>query len=328
MSPVAPDQEMPDQEMPDQEMPDQEMPDEEATVPLPPIPSPDPDPEPDPGPDPEPVDGGPAVRGQVTTPDGWPLPGSTVTVVGHGGRQLGRGAVDGSGSFEIPVPEPGPVTVILAAAGVDPVARMVTVGLDGEGDLGLVVLGSAARTALPPPGVWAIDPMHSFLRATARHLGLARVEGRFTAFSGDIRVADPIERSAVQVTITAASIDTGTADRDVHLRSADFLDVERFPFLTYRSTGLTHVAGERWRVEGVLTIRDIVRNVPLDLTYLGSGPDPWGGSRMAFTAKAQLALRDYAIHWNMALPDGLTVIGPTLRLDLDVEAVRVDDHGE
>jgi polyisoprenoid-binding protein YceI len=269
---------------------------------------------------------GPAVCGRVASPDGWPLPGSTVTVVGPGGRQLGLGAVDDSGDFAVAVPAPGPVTVVLAAPGVDPVARTVTVGTDGAGDLGLVVLGSALHAALPAPGVWAIDPMHSILRATARHLGLAKVEGRFTAFSGEIRVADPIEESAVQVTITAASIDTGTGDRDGHLRSPDFLDVERFPFLTYRSTGLTHVAGERWRVDGVLVIRDIAREVPLDLTYLGSGPDPWGGSRVAFTAKTQLALRDYAILWNMALPDGLTVVGPTLRIDLDVEAVRVDDQ--
>ena len=272
---------------------------------------------------------GPAVRGRIATSDGWPVPGGTVTVVAHGGRQLGRGAADDAGDFAVPVAATGGVvTVILSAAGADPVARAVTVGPDGQGDVGLVVLGSAARTALPAPGLWTIDPMHSTLRATARHLGLARVEGRFTAFSGDVRVADPIEESAVQVTITAASIDTGTGDRDTHLRSPDFLDVERFPFLRYRSTGLTHIAGERWRVDGVLTIRDIAREVPLDLTYLGSGPDPWGGTRAAFTARTQLALRDYAIHWNMALPDGLTVVGPTLRIELDVEAVRVDAHGE
>jgi polyisoprenoid-binding protein YceI len=275
---------------------------------------------------PDPGYTGPSVRGRVTSPDGWPLPGSTVTVVAQGGRQVGRGAVDDTGEFEVPVPAGGAVTVILAAAGVDPVARLVTVGADGAGDLGLVVLGNAQRHALPAPGVWAIDPMHSFLRASARHLGLSMVEGRFTAFSGEVRVADPIERSEVQVTITAASIDTGTGDRDGHLRSPDFLDVERFPFLTYRSTGLTHVAGERWRVDGVLTIRDIAREVPLDLTYLGTGHDPWGGSRVAFIAKTRLALRDYAMHWNMALPDGLTVVGPTLRIDMDVEAIRIDEQ--
>jgi polyisoprenoid-binding protein YceI len=154
------------------------------------------------------------------------------------------------------------------------------------------------------------------------------VEGRFTAFSGEIQVTEPLEESTVHLTITAASIDTGTPDRDGHLRSPDFLDVERFPFLTYRSTGLSHVAGERWRVDGILTIRDLSREVPLDLTYLGSGADPWGGTRVAFTGHARLALRDYAMNWNMALPDGLVVVGPTLRIDLDVEAVLTGEPGE
>jgi polyisoprenoid-binding protein YceI len=268
------------------------------------------------------VAGWPVVRGRAASVDGWPLPGVTVTVVGPGGRQLGRGAADALGVIAVPIAGTGPVTVVLTAAGLDPVARATVVDPDGDADLGSVVLGSTERTALPAPGRWTIDPVHSTLRATARHMGLARVEGRFAAFSGDIVVADPIERSAVQVTISAPSIDTGAPDRDAHLRSADFLDVERFPFLTYTSTGLTHLGGERWRVDGVLTIRDIRKQVPLDLTYLGSGADPWGGTRAGFTATTQLALRDYAIHWNMALPDGLLVVGPTLRLELDVEAVR------
>jgi polyisoprenoid-binding protein YceI len=121
--------------------------------------------------------------------------------------------------------------------------------------------------------------------------------------------------------MTAGSIDTGAVDRDIHLRSADFLDVEKFPFLTYRSTAVTHVVGEKWRIEGVLMIRDIEREVPLDMTYLGAGPDPWGAMRMAFKATTQLALRDYEMHWNLALPDGLVLVGPTLRIDLDVQAI-------
>jgi polyisoprenoid-binding protein YceI len=152
-------------------------------------------------------------------------------------------------------------------------------------------------------------------------MGLTRVEGRFTAFYGDITVGRPLERSTVHVTMTAGSIDTGAVDRDIHLRSADFLDVEKFPFLTYRSTAVKHVVGEKWRIEGVLTIRDIEREVPLEMTYLGAGPDPWGAMRMAFKATSQLALRDYEMHWNLALPDGLVLVGPTLRIDLDVQAI-------
>lgn len=265
--------------------------------------------------------GGASVHGRVTTPDGWPLSGGSVTVVSPGGLQLGRAAVDDNGEFTVRIGVTGTVTVIVTAAGADPVARMVTVSPGGASDVGLVVLRNAQRGELPQPGTWSIDMPHTIIRATARHMGLTRVEGRFTAFYGDIRVALPLERSEVNVTMTAGSIDTGAVDRDIHLRSADFLDVEQFPFLTYRSTSVTFVAEERWRIEGVLTVRDIEREVPLDVTYLGAGPDPWGAMRMAFTATTQLALRDYEMNWNLALPDGLVLVGPTLRIELDVQAI-------
>jgi polyisoprenoid-binding protein YceI len=265
--------------------------------------------------------GSSSIHGRVTTPDGWPLSGSAVTVVSPGGLQIGRTSVDDTGEFTVQVAVTGTVTVIVTAAGADPVARMVTVGPESRSDVGLIVLRNAQRAEMPPPGVWTIDMPHTIIRATARHMGLTRVEGRFTAFYGDVTVARPLERSTVHVTMTAGSIDTGAVDRDIHLRSADFLDVERFPFLTYRSTAVTPVTGEKWRIDGILTIRDIEREVPLDMTYLGAGPDPWGAMRMAFKATTQLALRDYEMHWNLALPDGLVLVGPTLRIDLDVQAI-------
>jgi polyisoprenoid-binding protein YceI len=261
------------------------------------------------------------VQGKVATADGWPVPGAVVTVIGAAGRQLGRGASDENGAFGVPVGADGPVTVIIAAAGVDPVARAATAGSNGHTELGIVVLDRARRTDLPAPGLWRLDPAHSILRATARHLALSRVEGRFMAYSGDITVADPVEDSSARVTISASSIETGSDDRDAHLRSSDFLDVEQFPFLTFRSSRFSPQTAERWLVDGVLTIRDRSRKVVLDLKYLGTSGDPWGGTRMAFTATATLPLHDYGIHWNMALPDGLSVIGPSLRIHLDVEAV-------
>jgi polyisoprenoid-binding protein YceI len=124
------------------------------------------------------------------------------------------------------------------------------------------------------------------------------------------------------VVIEAASIDTGNGDRDTHLRSPDFLDVKQFPTLRFRSSGLTRLADDRWQLGGGLTIRDITRPVTLDVHYGGSGPDPWGGTRMALTATTQLHRGDYEINWNMGLPGGLTLIGPTLRIDLDIQAVR------
>jgi polyisoprenoid-binding protein YceI len=262
------------------------------------------------------------LHGVVATADGWPVPGAVVTVVGAGGRQLGRGSSDENGAFGVAIGTDGPVTVIIAAAGVDPVARAATAGSNGATELGIVVLDRARRTDPPTPGLWRIDPAHSILRATARHLALSRVEGRFMAFSGDITVGEPLEESSARVTMSAASIETGSDERDAHLRSSDFLDVERFPFLTFRSTQFRPQTAERWLVDGVLTIRDRSRKVVLDLSYLGTSGDPWGGTRMGFAATTSLPLHDYGIHWNMALPDGLSVIGPSLRIQLDVQAVH------
>jgi polyisoprenoid-binding protein YceI len=264
------------------------------------------------------------VSGTVRTDDGWPLPGAAVTVLGAGGGQAGRGATDETGAFVVPAGSGGPVTVIVAAPGMQPVARAVTVAPVGHTALGTVELLTQGRGELPPPGLYRIDPAHTIVRAVARHLGLSHVEGRFTDFSGTIRLARPVENSTVAVTIAAGSIDTGNADRDRHLRSADFLDAERFPELTFRGTRVTREAPDRGRLYGALTIRDITRDVVLDVTYTGSGPDPWGGIRMAALATTQLARRDYEMNWNMGIPGGLVVVGPTLRIGLEVQAVRED----
>jgi polyisoprenoid-binding protein YceI len=258
----------------------------------------------------------------VTTQDGWPVAEATVTVLDATGRQVARTATDASGVFRSTVPGSSAVTVILAAPGHLPQARAAQVPPRGSFDLSQVVLARAEEAVLPATGLWTIDPAHSIVRATARHLGLSRVEGRFTAFEGTIRVADPVEASAVEVSIAAASIDTANTDRDAHLRSADFLDAEQFPSLTYRSTGVVRHDDEHWTIHGLLTIRDITREVPLDVTYAGTAPDPWGGTRMAFVASAQLARADYEMRWNMGLPTGLALVGPTLRIDLEVQAVR------
>jgi polyisoprenoid-binding protein YceI len=258
--------------------------------------------------------------GVVATADRWPVPGATVTVLGATGQQLARADTDTSGGFEIPVEVAGVVTVVIAAAGVDPQARSVLVTPAGVTDLGVVELVSAGRTEMPPPGRWVVDPAHSIVRATARHLALSRVEGRFTEFTAVVQVAEPLERSTVEVTMEAASINTGNEERDTHIRSADFLDVERFPHLTYRSQGVSQTGPDRLQIDGHLTIRDITRPVPLDVRYLGYGPDPWGGTRMALMATAQLARRDFAINWNMGVPGGFVLVGPTLKIELDIQA--------
>ncbi len=269
-----------------------------------------------------PVVTGTVVNGSVVSGDGWPLSGITVTALGGDGRQLGRRTTDATGAFAVDIPRGvDQFTLVVAGPGIRPYARTVSAAGSDVVDAGRIVLGDATTGDRPPAGRWQIDPAHSIVKATARHLALTRVEGRFPDLSGSIVVAEAMEESTVEVTIDAASLTTGNADRDSHLRSADFLDVECFPALRFRSTAVGRDEPGRWRVDGELTIRDITRPVVLDMTYAGSGADPWGGTRAAFTASTQLDRRDYEMGWNIGLPGGLLLVGPTLRIEVDVQAV-------
>ncbi len=262
------------------------------------------------------------LTGAVVSGDGWPLSGVTVTLLGAGGGQLGRRSTDASGTFAVEMPaDAGPFTLVVSGPGIRPYARTIAVGEPGNVDVGRIVMGSGDIDDHPQAGRWQIDPAHTIVKATARHLALTRVEGRFTDLSGTIDVGEAMHDSRVEVMIDAASLTTGNADRDIHLRSADFLDVERFPALRFRSTAVSPVERGRWRVDGELTIRDITRPVALDMAYAGTGTDPWGGTRTAFTASAHLDRRDYEMEWNIGLPGGLLLVGPALRIDLDVQAV-------
>lgn len=131
-----------------------------------------------------------------------------------------------------------------------------------------MVLARQGGTELPPPGPWTIDPAHSAVGAVAQHLGISSVRGRFTDFSGRIEIGQDVEKSRVEAIVNSASIDTGNGMRDGHLRSADFLNVEDFPQIIYRSVGLSAVGQDRWSVHGELTLRGISRQVDLDLAYL------------------------------------------------------------
>lgn len=159
----------------------------------------------------------------------------------------------------------------------------------------------------------------------AQHLGISSVRGRFTDFSGSIEIApspDEGTKSRVKAVIRAASIDTGNGMRDQHLRSPDFLDVERHPELTYVSTGLTPAGPDRWTVHGELGMHGVVRPVDLDLAHLGTGPDPWGGTRAAFRATTELRREDFAMNYNQVVRAGIAAIGTTLRVELDIQAVQ------
>ncbi len=175
-------------------------------------------------------------------------------------------------------------------------------------------------TELPAPGRWVIDPKHSSVEFVARHI-LTRVRGRFRDFSGTIEVDEVPERSRVEVRIDAASIDTGTPDRDQHLRSPDFLDVERFPSITYRSTALRPLGGTRFALDGELTIRDVTRPVTLDAELVGVHADPWGNTLASFSARTTLAREDWGVTWNVVIETGGLLVGKTVEVELEVEAV-------
>jgi polyisoprenoid-binding protein YceI len=262
------------------------------------------------------------LAGVLTTADGWPVAGGTVTVVDGLGAQVARAVSGEDGSFTVDGPAAEPVTVIVAAAGHEPVARTVTVGAAAVTPLGVVELRREGGGVLPPTGSWVIDPSHSSIHATAINMGAARVHGRLRRFSGTVVVASPLEHSSVEVTIDAGSVDSADDARDGHLRSADFLDVLRFPEIRYKSEGLRRIDPTHWVVDGVLTLKDVSAPVPLEVTYLGTGPDAAGNTRATFTATAEVVRDRFAMSWNQSVLAGLLAVGRTLRIEIDIAAVR------
>lgn len=176
---------------------------------------------------------------------------------------------------------------------------------------------------VPEAGTYEIDPSHSVVEFVVRHLGLAKVRGRFNAFEGVVRIgADPTE-SRVDVTVDAASIDTRDEKRDAHLRSADFLDVESHPTLEFSSRQV-HRRGEGWTLEGDLTVRGVTRPVTLDLDFEGAVRDPWGQVRIGCSATTEVNREDFGLTWNQALEAGGWLVGRQVRIELSMEAVRAD----
>lgn len=170
---------------------------------------------------------------------------------------------------------------------------------------------------------WNIDPSHSGIHFSVRHMVFAKVRGRFATFSGTIRT-DPADltRAEVAVEIAADSIDTSASDRDTHLRSPDFLDVEQFPHITFKSKGITRSGGDRYQVRGDLTIHGVTREVTLEAEHNGEGQDPWGNTRASFGAKTSIDRRDFGLKWNQVLEAGGVLVGERIDIELEVEAVK------
>ncbi|MFJ1605138.1 YceI family protein [Streptomyces sp. NPDC088253] len=264
------------------------------------------------------------LTARIRTRDGWAVSHAVVTMTDMTGTQVLRAEADTEGAVHDPTAlTPGAYTVIVTAVGYAPAASSAIVTASGRAEIGNVTLARQGGTELPPPGPWTVDPAHSSVGAVAQHLGISSVHGRFTEFWATIEIAsDDVSKSRVEAVISAASIDTGNGMRDGHLKSPDFLDVETYPQITYRSTGLTPAGSDRWTVHGELTMRGIARPVDLNLAYLGTGADPWGGTRAAFRATADLHREDFAMNYNQVIQAGISAIGTTLKVELDVQAVQ------
>jgi polyisoprenoid-binding protein YceI len=180
---------------------------------------------------------------------------------------------------------------------------------------------SVESVEVPVAGTYAIDPSHTHVGFSVRHLMVSKVKGSFSGVSGTINIADDPLQSSVEVSVDMASIDTRDEQRDAHLRSPDFFDVENFPTMTYASTAVRADGGNRWLVDGELTIHGVTRSVPLEVTFEGAGADPWGGVRAGFSARAEIDREDFGLTWNQVLETGGIAVGKTVTIDLEVEAV-------
>jgi polyisoprenoid-binding protein YceI len=179
---------------------------------------------------------------------------------------------------------------------------------------------------LPPVGTWKLDTAHTSVEFVARHM-LTKVRGRFSGFDGTIVVGEGPHDSSVQTTVQTATIESNQEMRDNHLRSADFLDVERFPTLAFTSTKVRPTGGDGLEIVGDLTIKDITREVVLKGEFLGWGPGPQGGTIMSFSAVTDINREDWGMTWNMAVETGGFLVSKKVGIEIEVEAI-LDEGAE
>lgn len=270
-----------------------------------------------------PLDGG-VISCQVHDEMGKLLPGALVTITDRLNQQIAHSETDSYGSFLATV-QPGMHKISISAGGFKRKSARIEVRVNQHTSLGGVRLESDNSLALPQPGVWTFDPTHTEIHFVAQHVGMSKIRGRFNSFEGQIQVAPRFEDSRIDVVIDADSIDTGVNMRDTHLKSADFLDVENYPKLYFSSTKFNQVRGDRWIIDGAFTLRGSSSNVQLDTAYLGQrtwqGPGFDSDRRAACRATTSLRREDYAVNWQATLAKGIAVVGPTIDIELGVQAV-------
>ncbi|MFI8911643.1 YceI family protein [Streptomyces sp. NPDC053513] len=258
---------------------------------------------------------------RVLDPVHEPVRQAEFVVSDAAGRKVLAGETDPYGTVLATVPA-GEYRVAVTSEGYTPYHGSTVVAEGEHQGLGDVLLQVAPQPQLPEPGDWEIDPAHSQIGFTARHIGLARIHGRFNSFAGAVRIAERMERSAMHVVIDAASIDTGVQMRDDHLRSGDFLDVGAYPTLEFFSERFVHRGGSRWAVTGALTLHGVSRTVTLDTQYLGLGSGLEGETRGACRATTELHLEDFTLTWQTLLARGIAAVGSSISIELDVQIVR------
>lgn len=180
--------------------------------------------------------------------------------------------------------------------------------------------------ALPeiPAGHWTIDPVHSRIGFVARHMMVTKVRGTFKEFEGDVTVPENPLESKVRVVVQMASIDTGNADRDGHLRTNDFFDVTQYPTMTFESTGIEEDDGS-YKLHGDLTLRGVTKPVTFDVEFEGVTGDPWGGTRAGFSATTTINRKDWGVEWNAPLETGGVMVGDKVQIEVDVQMVKDAD---
>jgi polyisoprenoid-binding protein YceI len=181
---------------------------------------------------------------------------------------------------------------------------------------------STSQTTLVPAGTWTVDPVHSTVGFSVKHLGIATVRGKFDEFEGTLEIGEGDESARAHGTVKAVSVNTNDSGRDEHLRSADFFGVEANPELSFASTAIEHVDDETFLITGDLTMNGITKPIKLTAEVQGTETDPWGNERVALEVYGQLNRGDWDMTFNQALGSGNLLVGEKVKLELDISAIK------
>ena len=174
-----------------------------------------------------------------------------------------------------------------------------------------------------PTGTWVVDPVHSSVGFEVKHMMISTVHGYFKEFEGTLEAAEDYHDSRVWGKVQTASIDTGNEERDAHLRSPDFFDVERYPEMRFESTAIDHVDSGTYQVRGELTIKDVTREAEVDATVEGAAVDPWGTDRVGISVRGVIDRSEFGLTWQQPAPGGRLLVGEQVAVRLDISAVRI-----